>query len=63
MYCILTVLRFLDENRDTSPSTYKVKEVSLSTMTQPPRYEDVVGDVSDHILNPELQVRQDELMR
>ena len=63
MYCILTVLRFLDENRDINPSTYKVKEASISLETLPPRYEDVVGVVPDDNHDLDSQVRQDEVMR
>ena len=63
MYCILTVLRFLDENRDIRPSTYKVKESSISLETLPPSYEDVVGGVPDDNLDPDIRARQDEVMR
>ena len=63
MYCILTVLRFLDENRDFSPSTYRVKETSKSLETLPPRYEDVVGVAPDDNLDQVSQARQEEVMR
>ena len=63
MYCILTVLRFLDENRDIEPSTYKVKASSISLEMPPPSYEDVVGVVPDDNLEPDIRARQDEVMR
>jgi len=61
MYCILTVLRFLDENRDFGPSTYKVKEATISLETSPPRYEDVVRVVSDDNLEPQSQAQRSRL--